>query len=50
MNLAVSLSRDTQLLQILRKTLREQMRKSPLMDVKRYMQDLEKIYRQLLYA
>ncbi|SEA23144.1 O-linked N-acetylglucosamine transferase family protein [Selenomonas ruminantium] len=49
-NLAVSLSRDTQLLQILRKTLREQMRKSPLMDVKRYMQDLEQIYRQLLYA
>ena len=47
-DMAVSLGRDTKLLDILRKTLRRRMEESPLMNASEYMRNLENIYRRIL--
>ena len=43
-NIAVALAKDRELLTVLRQNLRSMMKKSPLMDGKAYMRDLEELY------
>ncbi len=47
-NIAVALAQDRELLIALRQNLRSMMKKSPLMDGKAYMRDLEQLYRDLI--
>ena len=47
-NIAVSLAQDKELLIALRRNLRSMMKKSPLMDGKAYMRDLEELYLNLI--
>ena len=45
---AVALASDTELISILRKNLRGMMKKSPLMDAKNYILDIEKVFAEIL--
>ena len=47
-NIAVALAQDRELLIALRQNLRSMMKKSPLMDGKAYMRDLEELYQNLM--
>ena len=47
-NLAVALANDWELLKILRRTLRDMMKKSPLMDSQNYIREVEAAFKKIL--